>query len=492
MAVTIALELLLVGSLIAGLGYVIQIRALVQSQSEVAQEVRHVLTPRPIPAAGPKAIATLILTRLYHPDLAVLVGENDKFYKGHWMDAGGARYAVGSASQLDVPFSLRALGFVPRASISLATTAGYKGDSVRIGDATIVVEANMHTLVMLAERFAAVLVCVVALAILLANLAAGRLTKRALEPLDLVLRELECFAAGDLTPRRIATTRGDELGRLAEAYNGAVETVNNALAERRRAENQMRQFTADAAHQLRTPLTVLRGFIGILRKDAIHRAEDVPRILDTMDRQSAAMATMIKKLMLLQDWDCGSCSLEPVNVGELIEEIVAPLAGANPQREIRVDVRTAAQVRVAREELGYAVSNLLDNALKYAAVGEIAVSVYREGAAVRISVSDHGKGISEEQLQHIFDRFYRGEQRGVPGFGLGLAIAKRAVERAHGTLSVHSTNASGSRFTIALPALNEIEERRETEGQYSGQTREDHHTGQRAPNGTAGIVYVLD
>ncbi len=490
-AATIALELLLVGFLIAGFGYVMQIRALVQSESEVAQEVRRVLAARPAPALDAKAIATAILSNVYHPDLAVLVSANGKFYKGHWMP-NTPHYVVDPASQLDVPFSIRTLEFVPRVATSLAATAGYRGHSQRFGAATVVVEANIHFLVQLLERLAVMLAVAIFLAVLLANIAAQRLTKRALEPLHLVLRELESFASGDLTPRRVATTRGDEFGRLAAAYNGAIETVSNALAERRRAENQMRQFTADAAHQLRTPLTVLRGFIGILRKDTVRCPEDLPRILDTMDRQSAAMSTLIKKLMLLQDWDCASCSLESVNVGDLVEEIVAPLAGANPQRQIRVGIQTQARAKVARDEFTYALTNLVDNALKYAPQGEISVLVDRDDAGVKISVADCGAGISNEQVDRIFDRFYRGEQRDIPGSGLGLAIAKRAVERAHGTLCVDSTQSRGSCFTITLPALHETEERREPVGQHGGKTGENHHAGERAKEDKPGSVFVLD
>jgi len=451
-AATIALELLLVGFLIAGFGYAMQIRALVQSESEVAQEVRGMLAARAAQGTDAQAIATAILSNVYHPDLAILVSAKGKFYKGHWKpDA--PRYVVDPASQSDVPFSIRTLGFVPRVALSLAATAGYRGHSQQFGNATVVVEANLHVLVQLAERLVIMLSAAVGLAVLLANIAAQRLTKRALEPLHLVLHELECFAAGDLTPRRVATTRGDEFGRLAAAYNGAIETVSNALAERRRVENQMRQFTADAAHQLRTPLTVLRGFIGILRKDAIKCPEDVPCILDTMDRQSASMATLIKKLMLLQDWDCASCSLEAVNVGELIEEIVAPLAGANPQREIRVGIRTQAHAFVARDELTYAVTNLVDNALKYAPQGEINVSVDREETGVKISIADNGTGISKEQVDRIFDRFYRGDpaRQRTGGAGLGLAIARGFIEAHGGTIAVTSRPSQGAVFTCRLP-----------------------------------------
>ncbi|MGZ6215072.1 MAG: histidine kinase dimerization/phospho-acceptor domain-containing protein [Vulcanimicrobiaceae bacterium] len=176
--------------------------------------------------------------------------------------------------------------------------------------------------------------------------------------------------------RTLQTDRQDELGRLATAYNGAIETVDKALCERARAEQQMRQFIADAGHQLQTPLTVLRGFIGILRRGEVRSPGNVPRILDTMDRQSALMAALIKKLMLLQDWEqSADMAAEPIDVGPVVREIVAPIAEANPGQAIRMHLAENAWARVSATELTYAISNLVDNAIKYAPSREIDVRV---------------------------------------------------------------------------------------------------------------------
>ena len=103
------------------------------------------------------------------------------------------------------------------------------------------------------------------------------------------------------------------------------------------------------------------------------------------------------------------------------------------------------------DELLHAVGNLVTNALNYAPEGEISVEVTVVEGDVRITVADQGPGMTEEELGHVFDRFYRGARRDVAGSGLGLAIAQRAVQRANGTLTVESTLGAGSRFTITLP-----------------------------------------
>lgn len=435
-AITIAVELLLVGFLIAGIAYVLQIRAVAQSETRAVQELRRALPATLTPSTDAKSITKSILSHFYYPDLAIAVAKGDVLYKG----------------QTSVLLSPPSRSFVERTAQSIADIAGLESQSVQAGNATIVVGANSGVLVGLAGRLAAMLAAVTVLSGLLARGAARRLTKCALEPLYLVTDELESLAGSNRTPRRIETVRSDEFGRLVRAYNSAFDTVIGALSERAQAENRMQQFTADAAHQLRTPLTVLRGFIGILRKGQLKAAEDYERILDTMNRQSDAMATLVDKLIDLPRLDEHAGKVESVDVAELVQHIVAPLAGANPHRDLRLDIRNAARADVIKDDLSYAVTNLVDNALKYAPQGEITVSVDREDTSVKITVADRGPGIPQGHLERIFDRFYRGEQREVTGSGLGLAIAKRAVERAHGTISVESLPSFGTRFTIALPA----------------------------------------
>jgi two-component system OmpR family sensor kinase len=279
------------------------------------------------------------------------------------------------------------------------------------------------------------------------------LTRQALRPLDDVTSALERFASGDLTPQPIPADERRELGSLATAYNGAIEQMERAFAARDRANTAMRQFIADAGHQLRTPLTVVQGFIAILRRGGFESPPDRDRILDTMNDQSRIMGSLIDKLILLERWESpeAPAQLVPIDVGTLVADLVAPIADAHPERHFAISTERGILAAVDPTELGYVVTNLADNAVKYGH-GEIAVQVRSEDSAAVIEVADQGPGIPSTDAERVFDRFYRGTQRDVSGSGLGLAIVKRAVERAHGIITLDSSP-SGSHFVVHLPLV---------------------------------------
>ncbi len=249
----------------------------------------------------------------------------------------------------------------------------------------------------------------------------------------------------------IAADERHELGSLAVAYNGAIEQMERAFGARDRANTSMRQFIADAGHQLRTPLTVVQGFIAILRRGGFDSPGDRERILDTMNDQSRIMGSLIDKLILLERWEGAepADSVTPIDVGTLVADLVAPIADAHPERQFAMSTHAGILAAIDPTELGYVVTNLTDNAVKYG-LGEIQVRVDSRDSTAVIEVADHGPGIPSTDAARVFDRFYRGAQRDVPGSGLGLAIVKRAVERAHGTVSIDSSPA-GSRFIVELP-----------------------------------------
>jgi two-component system OmpR family sensor kinase len=227
--------------------------------------------------------------------------------------------------------------------------------------------------------------------------------------------------------------------------------LQEAFAQRDAANAAMRQFIADAGHQLRTPLTVVQGFIDIMRRGGGDDAAERERILGMMSRQSRIMGALIDKLILLERWQhADGQPAEPIDVGVLVADLAAPLANAHPERRLDVSTEPGLLAAIDPTELGYVVNNLLDNALKYTG-GEIDVLVRGDARAVTIEVRDRGPGLEPAEAPRIFDRFYRGAQRDVEGSGLGLAIAKRAVERAHGSISVESSRERGSRFVVRLP-----------------------------------------
>ncbi|MGZ3542660.1 MAG: ATP-binding protein [Vulcanimicrobiaceae bacterium] len=347
----------------------------------------------------------------------------------------------------------QATGPLARAIVGLATAFGMQPRRAKIGALQIIVKENDRLLVANVRSFLLPVVLVLMLALLLGYLLARVLTRQVLRPLLDVTAALQRFAAGDLTPQTIPVDSHHELGSLAIAYNGAIDQMERAFSERERANASMRQFIADAGHQLRTPLTVVRGFISILRKGATDREH----ILEMMGQQACIMGSLIDKLMLLEHWeDEPSTSAEPIDIGRLVTDLLTPIAETHPQRTIRIEADSGLLAAIDPSEFGHAITNLVDNALKYTN-GAIDVRVHDQGAYLAVEISDEGPGIAADDAAHVFDRFHRGERRDVDGSGLGLAIAKRAIERAQGTLTLESDVQAGSKFVIRLPRI-----RRET------------------------------
>ncbi len=167
------------------------------------------------------------------------------------------------------------------------------------------------------------------------------------------------------------------------------------------------------------------------------------------------MGSLIDKLMLLDRWEeTGERSpAEPIDVSRLVEDVVAPLAEARPGRVVNVDAPTGELAAIDPIDLSHAITNIVDNALKYTP-GAVDVNVSEARGRVVVTISDAGPGMTPEEIDHAFDRFFRGSRRDVEGTGLGLPIARRAIERAGGSLTLASDLARGTTFTISLPAAS--------------------------------------
>ena len=289
--------------------------------------------------------------------------------------------------------------------------------------------------------------------IIVAWLVGRFITNQALRPLVETTASLNRFAAGDFTPREIVTNDRSEIGQLVTAYNGAAAQVASAFEERRAVEREMRQFVADAGHELRTPLTVVIGFIDVLRRRSSADPSTTNRIFEMMLVESRRMRALIDKLISLARLENPlRPEVTPVDVGDIAEEVVGALQALQSKPRIVLAAERGVIVNTDEHELHEAISNLIDNALKYAPLSPVEVNVRSEDGRAVIDVVDRGPGLSDDERGRVFDRFYRGEQRGdTEGSGLGLAIVKRAVERAGGEVTVESSPGYGSRFTIRLP-----------------------------------------
>ncbi len=281
----------------------------------------------------------------------------------------------------------------------------------------------------------------------------GRLVAaQALRPLNDVTDSLRALAEGDYTQRRFVMAGGDEIATLTGAYNDAAASVASAMEQRRATEERMRLFVADAGHELRTPLTVIGGYIDVLRRGAVEEVRVARQILATMALEKEHMRGLIDRLMRLARLDAeAGPNAEAINVLDLLRSQCDAARRYDEQRTIDYSVEAATEIMADRAEIGEALWNIVENALKYAPESPIHLAAMGTNGHTTISVRDEGPGMSEPERLHAFERFYRGDQRGeIAGSGLGLSIAKRAVERAGGSIAIESAPGRGTTVSITL------------------------------------------
>ena len=404
-----------------------------------------------------EAAARIVQARYVRSDLIVILLDAEHrvaVYRSHRPDS---TPVVVVQQRGQIPHDPTAEGPLTAPIEGLATAFGLQNIRGHAGRVDMYIKENEQTLVSSTSAFAWPVFLAIVFAFAVGFAIARALVQQMIRPLVDVQHALERFASGDLTPQPIVTVNRGQFGDLAVAYNGAIDQVERAFAERDTANAAIRQFIADAGHQLRTPLTVIRGFIAILRKGDLRTPADRERILETMNRQSAVMASLIDKLMLLDRWerDALPASPEPIDVAQLVDDVATPIAEANPSRRVAIAATPGPLAAIDPSDLAYAITNLLDNALKYTR-GAVDVRVRPENGTVVVEIEDAGPGMATSEVRHVFDRFYRGSRRDVDGSGLGLSIAKRAVERAGGSISLETDPASGTTFTIRLPRVANV------------------------------------
>jgi len=295
-------------------------------------------------------------------------------------------------------------------------------------------------------------------ALLLASLGGLWLTSKTLSPVDRLTRAAERIGRGNLNERVEEYRSRDEIGRLASTFNQMIGRLEQAFERERR-------FTADASHELKTPLAVLRGDIEVtLRRP--REPEEYERVLRSSLEEIARLTKLTDDLLTLARSDANEAvlELEPVPLGQLATaacEYIAPLA-ESAGVSLTFDVPSQPVTAYGdQKRLTQLLVNLLDNAIKYTSSGgsvrlklEIDVSEETKRSEAVIVVSDTGRGIPESALPNIFDRFYRQtdpRDSRVTGFGLGLAISKWIVDAHGGSIEVDSREGQGTRFTVRLP-----------------------------------------
>ena len=301
-----------------------------------------------------------------------------------------------------------------------------------------------------------------------------RLTKRLRHMQDGVA----AFEQGDFETR-IEVDSTDEIGQLAKCFNSMADTLEETMEELRQADRMRRELVANVSHDLRSPLASIQGYLETVHmKDGDLDPEERRRYVKTALRNAQRLNTLVSELFELSKLETKQIepTIEPFPIAELVQDIVmqyqpqadeqgVELAVDVPERHVRVQADIGLVER--------ALSNLIDNAIHYTPTGgRVHVALENEAEDVCVEVGDTGPGIPEDDLPHIFERFYRVDKsrdRDKGGAGLGLAIAKTILELHERSLDVDSTVGEGTRFRFRLPVEDGVQPAHEPVGPSGGE-----------------------
>ena len=281
------------------------------------------------------------------------------------------------------------------------------------------------------------------------------LTGRTLRPLRRLTHTAEQLAAGDLRARSRLDPRSDEVGLLAQSFDNMADRIEAAFAAQRESEAQVRRFIDDASHELRTPVTALKGYIDVLRRGAGRDPAALDAALAAMAREAERMRELVLDLLTLARLDAHRPSTpENFDVNLELDGILEDSISGMPDVVKRDFAPGPLEVRADRSAFLSIMSNLIANASKYAPGAAQRWSTAAEAGRVRIEAHDDGPGISPVDLPHVFERFYRGEKtraREEGGSGLGLSIVQGLVHAQGGEVAIRSVEGSGTTVTVWLP-----------------------------------------
>ena len=284
--------------------------------------------------------------------------------------------------------------------------------------------------------------------------ASRQVIKLSMKPLKKIEKTAEQIAAGDLSARLENFEPNTEVGRLSTSLNTMLSRIEESFAARAESEDKLRRFVADASHELRTPLTSIRGFAELHRQGAVPEGEKTKELISRIEKESMRMGYLVEDLLLLARMDQSrELVMTDLDLSNLVKEAVTSAQAAGPDHPITSDITNNVHTQGDADKVYQVVTNLLANARTHTPAGtQIHVSAYSTQEGSYVSVTDKGPGLTAEDQQHIFERFYRvdsSRQRSSnEGSGLGLSIVDEVMKAHGGTVSVASEPGNGATFTL--------------------------------------------
>lgn len=281
--------------------------------------------------------------------------------------------------------------------------------------------------------------------------------RRAFAPIDGMIDSAGRIADGDLTERTVVNRPESEVGQLGTALNRMLDRIESAVDEKTQSEERMRRFVADASHDLRTPLTSVRGYADLYRQGATD-PESVALGMERIEAEATRMSRLVDDLMLLARLDQRrSPGSAPVDLGRVVGEAVDAARVVDGDRTYDLDLPADSPIIVAgdADQLRQVFDNLLTNGKAHTPPGTtITATIRRASDSVEVDVADDGPGLRSEDRERAFDRFWRAtrsDENPLDGSGLGLSIVRSIVESHGGSVTLDEATGGGAHFSIRFP-----------------------------------------
>ncbi len=356
--------------------------------------------------------------------------------------------AQAAAAADDPPFTVAGSGDAP-AYRFLARSEPGTGDTLVVGLSLADVEAA-------GERLAVVEVVAGGVMLGVLALVTVWVVRLGVRPIKRMTATATAIAGGDLSHRAEPSHPGTEAADLADALNTMLGRIETAFEERAASEARLRRFVADASHELRTPVTAIRGYADLYRHGGLRQPGELDPAMRRVEQEAVRMGRLVDDLALLARLDQGRpLDAAPVDLALLAADAARDAGAMAPERAVTLDAAEPVLVTGDDHRLRQVVGNLVANALVHTPPdAAVRISAARQNGHGRLEVADDGPGMAPQVAGQAFERFWRADParaRSRGGSGLGLAIAKAIVEAHHGSVALRTAPGRGTTVTVDLP-----------------------------------------